>query len=290
MIIGPNSLLLDLAANAPGAIRVLEEAGIDYRVGRRTLAEACERAGVAVETLVQRLALALATTPRSDRLRLGTAGPWSPCWPIWPSSITRWTESSSRKLRELLEDAKQKDGETIKDALAKIGDALHALEGAAEGISPDGRAICFPHVVGTRVRPGSAPDQARRSAPHPPAPFRSRERPSAARVHPTGDPRLCGPGRCIRGGARALCAARRLGAPRSCARAPRKRPPGLAPSLAGPVDRTRRAAHHPPDPRARTFDRGWAPTLEFTVFCPAQRESAVAELEWCRHCAALRAA
>jgi CBS domain-containing protein len=63
MIIGPNSLLLDLATKVEGAIVVLEDAGIDYGAGRRTLAEGCERAGVAVETMVQRLAAGLAATP-----------------------------------------------------------------------------------------------------------------------------------------------------------------------------------------------------------------------------------
>jgi hypothetical protein len=45
--IGPNSLLLGLATNVQGAVRVLAEVGIDYGEGQRTLAEGCERAGVA---------------------------------------------------------------------------------------------------------------------------------------------------------------------------------------------------------------------------------------------------
>ena len=149
MIIGPNSRLLDLATNLPGAIRVLAEVGIDYAAGPRTLAEGCQSAGVGVETVVQRLRAGLAMIPPD------------PC-AEWDSrslvSLLAYLGEQHhavdrvelQELHELLEDARQ-SMESPPDALAKVGETLHALEGAVQDHIAETAAHLFPHLVSLEV-------------------------------------------------------------------------------------------------------------------------------------------
>ncbi len=149
MIIGPNSLLLDLAANAQGAIRVLADAGIDYADGQRTLAEGCERAGVGVDTMVRRLAAALATRPADPCADWGIRSLVS----LLAYLAEQHHEADRIELRELhvlLEDAKQGTGGDPR-ALANVGDALDALEGTVDGHITETAARLFPHVVGLEL-------------------------------------------------------------------------------------------------------------------------------------------
>jgi iron-sulfur cluster repair di-iron protein len=146
VIIGPNSLLLDLATDVQGAIRVLADAGIDYAAGRRTLAEGCERAGVDLETVEHRLTALLATTPTDPCVDWGSR----PLVSLLAYLAEHFHEADRvelEELHELLEDAIQQTG-SDPDALAKVGDALHALEGTVLGHIAGTAAHLFPHVVG----------------------------------------------------------------------------------------------------------------------------------------------
>ena len=153
MIIRPNSLLLDLAANAPGAIRVLADAGIDCAAGRRTLADGCVRAGVGVEILVQRLAAALERTPADPCADWGSRSLVS----LLAYLAEQHHEADRVELKGLhvlLEDAKQGTGSDL-DALARVGDALDALEGTVQSHIAETAAHLFPHVMGLELAAGA---------------------------------------------------------------------------------------------------------------------------------------
>ena len=154
MILSPDSFLLDLATNAPGALRVLEDAGIDYYcAGRRTLAEGCERAGVDVGAVIPRLAAAAATTPWSQH----------PDWDNRPiltvvAHIAERHHEAQReqlaRLRELFASATRagsEDGHTLE----AIEDALNALDAISREHVAGTTAALFPHVIALEAGAGA---------------------------------------------------------------------------------------------------------------------------------------
>ncbi len=68
--ISPEARICDLARDFPGTIREFERHGVDYCCGgKRTLAEACARQGIDLETLIARLACAVeAAVPEEEYL------------------------------------------------------------------------------------------------------------------------------------------------------------------------------------------------------------------------------
>jgi regulator of cell morphogenesis and NO signaling len=69
MSISPDLTVGELAASHPAAIRVLDRAGIDYCCGgKRRVADACARAGLAVDELVARIAEAEAEAGPDDHV------------------------------------------------------------------------------------------------------------------------------------------------------------------------------------------------------------------------------
>ncbi len=149
MNIGPNSLLLDLATNVQGAVRVLAEVGIDYAEGQRTLAEGCERAGVAVEAMIQRLVATPTTTPAEPCADWG-----SESLVLLLAYLAEHHHEADRvelrELRALLEDAKQGTAGD-RDVLAKVADALGALEETVQGHLEQTAEPLFPHAAGLEL-------------------------------------------------------------------------------------------------------------------------------------------
>ncbi len=284
MILGPNSLLPDLAMNVPGAIRVLADAGIDYGAGRRTLAEGCERAGVAVETLVQRLAAALAKAPSDPCADWGSRSLVS----LLAYLAEQHHEADRvelKELHELLEDAKQGTGGDP-DALAKVGDALHALEGAIESHIAETAAHLFPHVMGLELgagaqhltKPATARLIHRLRADHEPVRtlLESIRRATCGYVPPDGASKVV----------RELYERLAVWERRAHAHAHLENKVLVSRllSLDPSIERDARPITLPI--RERELLTADGSRRELTVFCPAQRASV--EVEWCRACAFAR--
>jgi len=69
MIISPDLTVGELAAAHPAALRVLDRAGIDYCCGgKRRVADACAKAGLAVDELIARITEAEAEAGDEDRV------------------------------------------------------------------------------------------------------------------------------------------------------------------------------------------------------------------------------
>jgi regulator of cell morphogenesis and NO signaling len=152
--IGPNSLLLDLATNAPGASRVLEDAGIDYYcAGRRTLTDGCARAGVNLDTVLLRLVTAFAATPQAQHADWGSR----PVISLLARLAERHHDSERaelERLRGLLLLATRLAPDEG-SALVAIENALHALETAVRVHIADTAAALFPHVMALESEVGA---------------------------------------------------------------------------------------------------------------------------------------
>jgi iron-sulfur cluster repair protein YtfE (RIC family)/CBS domain-containing protein len=251
-------------------------------VGRRTLAEGCERVGVGVEVVVGRLA-ALATTPAA------------PCtnWDDRPvvsllANLAQRHEADRvelTELHELLEDATRGPG-SVPDALAKLGDALHGLERALQSHIADTAARLFPHIVGLEqgaraqhlAKPAAARLIHRLRSDHESvrALLESVRKETAGYVPPDG----------ASNEVRELYARLAVWERRAHAHAHLENDVLVSRllSLDPSIERDARPITIPTHERELLTATGRQ--RELTVFCPSRRESV--GLEWCRNCAFAR--